>query len=112
MWGWFLAFVIFVDPAGSFVLNPSAFAFLVIGIGAPSSVIAGIIADKYGRSKTTVIILTISGTCSILIGFAVEGPEWLFVLVACIWGMTVIADSAQFWLSLQKLHHRHSLGQL
>jgi MFS family permease len=31
-----------------------------------------------------------------LIGFAVEGAEWLFVLVACIWGMTVIADSVQF----------------
>jgi hypothetical protein len=29
LWGWFLAFVISVDPAGSFVLTPSTFAFLV-----------------------------------------------------------------------------------
>ena len=53
-------------------------------------------ADRIGRTATTAIMMIISGTCAILIGFAFDAPLWVFMLVAIVWGIIVIGDSAQF----------------
>ena len=48
------------------------------------------------RTPATALAMAISGACSILIGLTFHGPLWLFLFVAVVWGISVIADSAQF----------------
>jgi MFS family permease len=98
MWGWFLAFAsatVAAAPAWA-PADVSALVFAVIGIGAFGAVLGGLVADRLGRTATTALMMTLSGLCAVLIGFTVEGPFALFLVVALAWGATVIADSAQF----------------
>jgi MFS family permease len=98
MYAWFLVFFsdhlteVGSDPDGTAALV----TFLVIAAGGISSAIAGIVADRIGRERTTIALLATSGACSIGIGLLFGGPTWLVVLVGLVWGAAVVADSAQF----------------
>jgi len=98
MWGWFLAFA-----SATMAANPpwpaariSALVFAVIGIGIFGAIAGGLLADRIGRTATTALMMAVSGLCAVAIGFAAEGPFSVFLVVALLWGATVIADSAQF----------------
>ncbi|AUH35232.1 MFS transporter [Paracoccus tegillarcae] len=112
MWGWFLAFA-----SGALVqsgLQGPAFAssltFVVIATGAVGCVIGGWVADRIGRTATTAIMMAASGGCAALIGFAWGGPEWVLILIALIWGLTIPADSAQFSAMVTELSERRLVG--
>lgn len=98
MWAWFLAFatasadVGVAQPFGS----PSLFSFVVVASGAIGCLLGGLLSDRVGRCRTCVGMMAASGTCALLIGFAFDGPGWLLVSLALIWGVTIIGDSAQF----------------
>ncbi|HVX82564.1 MAG TPA: MFS transporter, partial [Devosiaceae bacterium] len=98
MWGWFLAFASATVAAKP--LWPAAaisgLAFAVVAIGVLGAIGGGLLSDRIGRTATTALMMAISAACAALIGFAVEGPFPVFLAVALIWGVSVIADSAQF----------------
>ena len=71
-------------------------SFLVIGAGAAGAVLAGLIADRVGRTMVTSWAMIISGTCCLIVGFLYDGDPILLLIVAGIWGASVVADSAQF----------------
>ena len=71
-------------------------SFLVIGAGAIGCVVAGLIADRVGRTIVTSWAMAISGTCCLLVGFLFGGHPVLLLLLAVVWGASVVADSAQF----------------
>ena len=75
---------------------------VVIGVGAASCVLAGYAADRIGRTAVTMLAMVGSGACAAAIGFTFHRPGWL-VLVALVWGFTVVADSAQFSASVTEL---------
>jgi MFS family permease len=74
----------------------------VIAVGGVGCVAAGLLADRIGRTATTMIAMVSSGTCAALIGFAFDHPA-LLVAVALVWGVTVVADSAQFSTAISEL---------
>jgi MFS family permease len=77
--------------------------FAVIAAGGAGCLIAGRLADRYGRTAVTTAALAISGACSLLVGLLYGGnPVWLLVL-CFIWGITVVADSAQFSAGISEL---------
>ena len=82
---------------------------MVIGIGGLSCVVAGRIADRVGRTATTMAAMVGSGACAALIGFTFGVPAAL-VVVALIWGFTIIADSAQFSTAISELAPREYIG--
>lgn len=98
MYAWFLVFFSdHVESGGAEALPGAALVtFLVISAGGPGSFVAGVLADRWGRSNTTILALAISGACSLGIGLLYEAPTWLVVAVGLLWGLTVVADSAQF----------------
>lgn len=85
-------------------------SFLVIGAGAIGCVIAGLIADRVGRTLVTSWAMAISGSCCLVIGFLYDGNPVLFLLVAAIWGASVVADSAQFSSCVTELGDPQYIG--
>jgi MFS family permease len=100
MWTWLPAFLTASFTAYSPQISPwfIAFAsFISIGIaGGIGCVVGGLVADKMGRSYLTILSMAISAACSILIGFTFGQTIWLTFILSIAWGMSVIADSAQF----------------
>src|SRR5829696_8119644 len=85
-------------------------SFLVIGSGAIGCVVAGLIADRIGRTLVTSWAMAISGTCCLVIGLLYGGNPMLLLLVAAIWGATVVADSAQFSSCVTELGDPQYIG--
>jgi MFS family permease len=85
-------------------------SFLVIGCGAIGCVAAGLLADRIGRTVVTSWAMAISGSCCLLIGFLFGGSPLLLLLVAAIWGATVVADSAQFSACVTELGDPQYVG--
>jgi len=99
MWAWigaFLADTLTLHDVGNVGELASLAAFAVIGIGALGCWLGGVLGDRWGRTRTTALAMTISGTCALLIGALRDGPLGLLLVVALVWGFTVVADSAQF----------------
>ncbi len=71
-------------------------AFATIGAGAIGCAWAGVAADRIGRSATTIVAMAVSGACALVIGPLLRAPDVLFVGIALVWGMSIVADSAQF----------------
>jgi MFS family permease len=105
MWTWVPAFI-----AASFAAagspDPGAAAlasFAVVGAGGIGCVLAGALADRLGRTATTMAAMVASGTCAIAIGFLFGAPPIVMLAVAIPWGVTVVADSAQFSAAISEL---------
>ncbi len=111
MWAWIPLFLLAsfqlvgVNPAWA-----SAAAFAVIGIGGLGSLLAGRLADRYGRTTITTASLVISGSCAVGIGFLFGGNPLLLVFVAMIWGFAIVADSAQFSAAISELSEKAYVG--
>jgi MFS family permease len=84
-------------------------AFVVIGIGGLGSLLAGRLADRWGRSRTTILSMAISGLCAATIGFFFYNP-WLVTLIALVWGFAIVADSAQFSTAVSELSTPEYMG--
>lgn len=85
-------------------------SFTVIGAGAVGCVIAGLLADRVGRTLVTSWAMAISGTCCLVIGFLYGGNPMALLLVAAIWGAAVVADSAQFSSCVTELGDPQYIG--
>ena len=116
MWTWIPLFLLEsyrrgVSPAHLSSAGKSAAlaSFVVIGIGGVGSLIAGYLADRWGRSRTTIFSLLISGGCALMIGFFFRDPFWATV-IAVLWGFAVVADSAQFSTAVSEICHPQYVG--
>ena len=87
-------------------------AFLVIATGALGAFAGGWYADRLGRTLVTSAAMIVSGACCLAIGFAYGGPVWLVMVVAIVWGVSVIADSAQFSASVAELSEDSLRGSM
>lgn len=85
-------------------------SFLVIGFGAVGCVVAGILGDRVGRTLVTSGAMMISGTCCLIVGLFFGGTPALLLLIAAIWGASVVADSAQFSTCVTELGDQKYLG--
>ncbi len=77
-------------------LQISFLSFIIIGIGAISCVIGGLISLRSGSRKVARNSLLISGIFCLVSPLLFLLPAQLFILALCIWGMLVISDSPQF----------------
>ena len=107
MWAWIGVFLqasfALTLPAGDAALLARLGAFATIGAGALGCVAAGYLADRVGRTAITMAAMAASGTCAATIGLAFGGPPALLVAIAVVWGITIVADSAQFSAAVAEL---------
>ncbi len=78
-------------------------AAVVIGLGAVGCVAGGLLADRLGRTMITAAAMIISATCAVVTGLLYGQLPALVIAVATIWGISVIADSAQFSAAISEL---------
>ncbi len=83
--------------------------FGVVAVGAVGAVVAGIMADRLGRTRVTIASLAISGVCAAVAGFFYDSPGLLTVL-CLVWGFAVVADSAQFSAAVSELTDSRYVG--
>jgi MFS family permease len=71
-------------------------AFAALAAGAIGCVIGGWAADRIGRTALTIAAMLVSASCALVIGAASGGPLWLLAAITLLWGVSIVADSAQF----------------
>jgi MFS family permease len=105
MWTWVPLFVAasFAAAGTHSSTTASLAAFLIVGSGGVGCVVAGLLADRLGRTTLTIVAMAISGSSAIAVGFLFGAAPILTVAVAVVWGVTVVADSAQFSTAVSEL---------
>jgi MFS family permease len=116
MWAWIGSFVSASFSAGSAshspTINPSLVTFAIIASGALGAFGGGWLADRWGRTAVTSLSMIISGCCALLIGITFGGPPALTIAIGLVWGISVIADSAQFSASVAELSDNSLRGTM
>ncbi|MEE8489702.1 MAG: MFS transporter, partial [Acidimicrobiia bacterium] len=97
MWTWTAAFLAASASAfgGSYGSIP-LITFAVIGVGGLGSWWAGSLADRLGRTRVAGGAMVVSGTCAALTPLVFGTAPWVVLPFMLVWGLTVVADSAQF----------------
>lgn len=111
-YAWFLVFfsnhlLVREIQVGSIAAYVTFGFFLVSGLGCW---FGGILGDRWGRTKTTAAMMTVSGSCSLLIGFLFDSPTWAVVLVSVVWALAIVGDSAQFSTMVTELASQAYVG--
>jgi MFS family permease len=117
MWGWIA--VIFAASAGWPRSKYETYAALAIGIGAIGCVWAGAASDRLQdqsseervsqRAWVTIIAMVISSICCLVAALVFHHPM-LLVGLSLIWGIAVIADSAQFSTIISEVSDKSYVG--
>jgi MFS family permease len=84
--------------------------FATIGMGALGCVVAGAWADRLGRERITIWSMAASGACALGMGWLLDAPVAVAVVVALVWGFAVVADSAQFSAVITEVVPPHAVG--
>jgi predicted MFS family arabinose efflux permease len=116
MWAWI---GVFLGASFAATMTPDAAstaskltAFATIAAGGLGSIAAGLLADRLGRTTITIAAMAISGTCAATIGFLFGGNAAALIAVCIVWGITIVADSAQFSASIAELADRARVGTM
>ncbi len=81
MWAWVPLFLLSsFELVHTAPVWASVAAFAVIAAGAGGSVLAGHLADRFGRTTITIASMGVSGFCAILVGFFYGGSPLMLVL--------------------------------
>jgi len=115
MWTWIAAFVAASEHArrGAQVDVTGVAAlvtFAVVGSGAAGCWLGGKYADRWGRTLVTSAAMVVSGSCAVLVGLFFGASLAALLPVLLLWGITVVADSAQFSAAVSELAPRDYVG--
>jgi len=124
MWGW-IALLLAGSAAESGRSDVSAVAlasFAAIASGGIGCWWAGRVSDRVNhspeasgrsriaqRSRVTIVAMAVSGACCLLAALVYEN-FWLLAALCVIWGVAVVADSAQFSTIVSEVSDRRYVG--
>ncbi len=116
-WGWVA--VIFAASAGWPRSKYEMAAAVAIAIGAVGCIWAGAASDKLQdelasarvaqRARVTIIAMAVSSACCVVAALVFHRPL-LLLLISLIWGIAVIADSAQFSTIISEVSDKSYVG--
>ena len=96
MWTWIAAFASTSLSGGAGSSIGSLVAFVAIASGAVGCVMAGLWADRFGKARIAGAAMLASAACVLVSPFFYGAPLAALLVLAIVWGFTVVADSAQF----------------
>jgi MFS family permease len=104
MWTWVPVFITAsYRAAGVNTHWATLAAFAVIAAGGAGSLVAGRLADRFGRTVITSVSMAVSGLCCIVSGLFFGGNPWALFSICLVWGFAIVADSAQFSAGVSEL---------
>ena len=108
MWTWMAAFVAASERLRRGADAPVAalaalVTFTVVGSGAIGCWLGGKYADRWGRTLVTSAAMVVSGSCAIAVGLFFGSPLAVLLPLLLVWGISVVADSAQFSAAVSEL---------
>ena len=110
MWAWApLCLLASYGRAGWSAESARLAGFGVLAAGAAGSVLAGLLADRLGRTRITVWSLVLSGACALVAGLFFDHPA-ILTAICVVWGFAVVADSAQFSAAVSELSDPRYVG--
>jgi MFS family permease len=108
LWAWLPVYLAASVGAGR---GAGLLSFLGIGVaGCAGAVAAGLLADRVGRTTTTIAALGISAMCCLASAPLFGAPTALVAALVAVWGFSVIADSAQFSVAVSELTDARYVG--
>jgi MFS family permease len=112
MWAWMPAFAAASLAARGVESGRqgSLVAFVAIASGAVGCVMAGRWADAFGKARVAGAAMAISAGCAAAAGVIFGGAPILLMLLAVVWGFSVVADSAQFSALVSEYSPRTHVG--
>ncbi|MEQ8406526.1 MAG: MFS transporter [Oceanicaulis sp.] len=104
-WAWTGAFIAAwrVSRTQEAGLEVNLFTFAVVAAGAAGALLAGKLADRFGRAEIAGAALAVSGACALLSPLAWGAPGFVLGILLLVYGISVIADSAQFSAAIAEL---------
>lgn len=110
-WAWVPGFLAAASLArGESPRSQGVMAFSVLAVGAIGCVGGGWLADRVGRRTVARWAMLTSGSLAALSPLLFAAPRWLLLAALLLWGMAVIADSAQFSALATELAPPHAVG--
>jgi len=112
MWTWFAAFfsdVVRAQVSLNIQRTASLGTFAVIGAGAAGCWAGGKLADRWGRTRTAALAMAVSGACALVIGYP-GLPAGVVFALGLLWGISVVADSAQFSTMVTEVADQRYVG--
>ena len=86
-------------------------AFAAVGVaGLAGCILGGLVADVRGRAAVTIWAMGVSGTCCVLAAAVYGLAPAVVVVLMLVWGMAVVADSAQFSTALTEVADPEYVG--
>jgi MFS family permease len=117
VWGWIAVLLAAASSAALQVRELIAFA--AIAIGAVGCVWGGVASDRLtrsasmsgvaGRARVTIYAMAASAGCCVLAALVFQN-FWLLVIVVLLWGIAVVADSAQFSAIVSEVADQRYVG--
>lgn len=116
LWTWMAVILAATSATDSGVTSTRLMTFVSMSAGLIGCIWAGVAADQAGskslvrsRSRVTIIAMAVSGTCCLLTAALFAWPRAVMT-VALVWGISVIADSAQFSAIVSEVADRRYIG--
>lgn len=113
VWTWIPAYLAASLAAGGVAAVPSTaslLSFLVIAVGGPGALLAGFAADRVGRTTVTAASMIVSAACCVAAGILFGSVLAVLVPFVLVWGVAVVADSAQFSAAISELAEGSYVG--
>ncbi len=112
-WTWipaFLAASLAAEHGRASEATVQLLAFAIIAAGGVGCVWGGRVADRIGHERFVIGALATSGICCLLAALVYRQPLWILLPVSLVWGMSVVADSAQFSTLVTRAVPPHAVG--
>jgi len=112
VWTWIAVFASTAagDASSGVSVLGSTVAFVTIASGAIGSVAAGAVADRVGKARIAAWAMLVSGTCCAAAGLVYHAPLAVLAVFAIVWGVSVVADSAQLSALVAQYSPRDHVG--
>ena len=110
-WVWIPLFLAAsVADQGVSASTVSLLSFGAIAVGAVGCIWGGAVADRVGYTRFVMGAMAVSGMCALLTPFVFGRSLPLLTVLVLLWGIAVIADSAQFSTLVTRVVPPHAVG--
>ncbi|MFC0469748.1 MFS transporter [Halalkalibacter kiskunsagensis] len=115
MWSWIGPFLVFYFSNHGYegdvaIKLGNTTGALIIIVGGIATYIGGRLSDRFGRGQTASAFLVISITCSLIIGWLTFVPVIVMLVIAFIYGFTIVADSPIYNTAISEVTDPELLG--